>query len=107
MMSPYHEYTPLPTRNPGKESGIAALVLGIISLFTNGLFPFFSFPLGVVAIVLGAVSRRKTPSGMPSTLATVGIITGAIGVIISILLFILGIIGLFLYINMPNGLDYI
>jgi uncharacterized membrane protein YdbT with pleckstrin-like domain len=60
---------------------IAAMTLGIISIVTVLLW-FLAIILGVLAIVFGAVSLRS--AGRKKALA--GIITGSIGIILSILL---------------------
>ena len=56
--------------DPGKGFAVAALVCGIISFF---LFAFICGPLG---IIFGGVAKSK---GSTSPMATAGIVCGAIG----------------------------
>lgn len=69
----YQSY-PAPVRARSSGAAIAALVLGIISLFAN----LFFIP-GIVAIVLGRRERAI------STAANVGYILGIIGTILTII----------------------
>jgi len=73
-------------RKPGKA--VASLVCGIISLFILGPI------LGVVAIVLGVLARKEIaadPSLDGAGLALAGIITGAIGAVLAIVLIAAGV----------------
>lgn len=54
--------------------GVASLVLGIISIIT-ALFWYMAIPTGVLAIVFGAKSVKKTGS----KLGKAGLITGIVG----------------------------
>ena len=61
--------------NKSKSSmGIAALVLGIISILTN-LFWYMVLPTGILAIIFGVKSIKRTGS----KLGKAGLITGIIG----------------------------
>ena len=53
---------------------VAALVLGIISIITH-LFWYMTLPTGILAIILGAKSAKRTGS----KLGKAGLITGIIG----------------------------
>lgn len=53
---------------------VAALVLGIISILTN-LFWYITLPTGILAIVFGAKSAKKTGS----KIGKAGLITGIVG----------------------------
>lgn len=53
---------------------IASLVLGIISIVT-ALFWYITLPAGIIAIILGVKSAKKTGSKMGKA----GMITGIIG----------------------------
>ena len=53
---------------------VASLVLGIISIVTN-LFWYITLPTGILAIIFGAISARKTGS----KIGKAGLITGIIG----------------------------
>ena len=62
--------------NMKNKSGmpVASLVLGIISIITN-LFWYITLPTGILAIIFGAKSARRTGS----KLGKAGLITGIIG----------------------------
>ncbi|HVF78110.1 MAG TPA: DUF4190 domain-containing protein [Solirubrobacteraceae bacterium] len=72
-----------------KRSGkaIGSLVCGIISLVILGVI------LGVVAVVLGAMARKEikeNPALAGDGMALAGIITGAIGAVLAVVLIALG-----------------
>lgn len=60
---------------------IASLVLGILAIVTS-IVLFISVVLGILAIVFGAISARKSGSKM----AIAGIVTGTVGIILSLLI---------------------
>ena len=64
---------------------IASLVCGIVSLLLFCFWPL-SVPLGIVALILGLIARSKIKRGEATGggLALTGIVTGAIGMLISI-----------------------
>ena len=73
-----------------KKSGkaIGALVCGIISLILFGII------LGVVAVVLGTMARKEIaadPNLEGDGLALAGIITGAIGAVLAVVLIAAGV----------------
>ncbi len=72
-------------------AGVSSLVLGIISVL-SGLFYYISLPSGILAIVLGAVSTKKTGSKLGKS----GLIVGIIGVSICFFLYISMVIILWL-----------
>lgn len=63
---------------------IVALALGVTAL-VSGLVPFYgmglALPLGVVAIVLGVLARRRRSSGRG--MATAGAVCGAVGLVVA------------------------
>ena len=61
--------------NNKKALGISSLVLGIISLI-SGLFYYISLPTGILAIIFGTISTRKTENKMAKS----GLILGIIGI---------------------------
>ncbi len=69
-----------PTAEKGKGLAIASMVLGIVSFFCFGIIT------GIIAVILGAVSKNQ---GCKSGMATAGIVCGLIGLILSILVIIL------------------
>ncbi|MBQ7016860.1 MAG: DUF4190 domain-containing protein [Firmicutes bacterium] len=72
---------PVAASDPGKGMAIAAMVLGIVS--------FFCFPAitGALGIIFGCVAKGK---GSRSGMALAGIICGAIGIALWLLMLILG-----------------
>lgn len=63
--------------------GIAAFVLGIISVVTN-LFWYMAIPTGILAIIFGVKSIRKAGS----KLGKAGLITGIVGLAICLFIYI-------------------
>lgn len=64
-------------------SHVVSLVLGIISIVT-ALFWYIALPSGITAIVLGVKSYKK----MKSKLGMAGMITGIVGVALTLLIYI-------------------
>ena len=64
-------------------AGVSSLVLGIISIL-SGLFYYISLPAGILAIVLGAKSTKKTGSRLGKS----GLVIGIVGVSICVFLYI-------------------
>lgn len=73
----------------GKGMAIAAMVVGIVSVALC-LYWFLSIPAGIVAVVLGVIARRR---GVGAGMALAGIITGAIGFVLGLVILILGVAG--------------
>ncbi len=61
-------------KNDGSAMRISALVLGIISIVAN-FFWYIALPTGILAIVFGTKSIKKTGSKMGKA----GLITGIVG----------------------------
>ena len=78
-----------PVRN---GMGVAALVLGILAIVTS-ITVIGGILLGIVAIVLGVVGRGRANRGEANNrgVATAGIVTGAIGALLSIALIVAGV----------------
>ncbi len=72
----------------GKGMAIASLICGILSLLLC-CFSYVGLVLGIVAIVLGIISKKKTENGKGMALA--GIITGSIGGAIALIFVIIGL----------------
>jgi hypothetical protein len=72
---------------PNNGMGTASLVIGIISAVVFCLWPL-AILLGVLAVVLGILARRKASRGEAtnSGQALAGIICGAVGVVLGILI---------------------
>jgi len=65
--------------------GVAALVLGIISIILSFTpIAWIGIIAGVVGIVLAVLERKKAPSGI----ATGGLVTSIIGTVLSAILFL-------------------
>ena len=78
--------------NTSKVMGILSLILGILSCICCCAWGMFGLCLGVAALVLGILSIKREPDG--KTLATVGIVCGSIGILISLVwIIVVGIVG--------------
>jgi hypothetical protein len=65
---------------------VAALILGILGLPLSFVFGA-GFPFALVALILGAVARKKALNeGTPTGLATAGLAIGITGVVLSVLI---------------------
>lgn len=95
---PMSYQSPPPGAQPSQGLAIGSLVCGILSIGTFCVW-WLSVPLGIVAVVLGVMARGKIARGEASGagLAKAGMICGIIGAVISILLFILAMIGLSMF----------
>jgi hypothetical protein len=81
-MTPGYQLQPQP--QPGMGMAVASLVTGILGLVTFCLW-FLAIPLGIIAIILGAVGAGKAKRGEASGggMAKAGMILGILAVIIS------------------------
>lgn len=79
---------PYPASGPARSDGlaIAALVVGIISLFTS-LCNLFGLPFSIAAIVLGILGIRRGGGGK----ATAGLILGIISFVLALIVFAVGV----------------
>jgi len=59
---------------------VASLVLGILGVVA-WLLPLFGYPINIVGLILGILSKKKKMSGM----ATAGIILTIIGLVLTII----------------------
>jgi hypothetical protein len=82
---------PMGYASPGPQQSqglaIGALVCGIISILSVCVW-FLSIPLGIVAVILGIIGKGKAQRGEAGGqgLAKAGLILGAIGVVLSLIL---------------------
>lgn len=76
--------TPNETVPEKKGFSITSMILGIVGLFV------FSIPCGVLAIVFGAIGRKKGGKGF----ATAGLILGIIATAYGVINFIIGMASL-------------
>jgi len=72
-----------------KVFGISSMICGILSALLI-IMPYFGIPLGVMAIVLFAISKKKEHTGM----AVTGLITGIIGIALGIMMCLLMVVAL-------------
>jgi len=72
--------------------GIAGMILGILSLILF-LAPYIGIFLAILAVVFYGVQKKHEPTG----LATAGLVTGIIGIVLNsiMLLFFVGIMAVF------------
>ena len=83
--------SPPPGAQANQGLAIGSLICGIgslvLSIFSFCLW-FLSFPLGVVAVVLGFIAKGKAARGEAggAGLAKAGLITGAIGILLSVII---------------------
>jgi hypothetical protein len=81
--------------------GVAALCCGIVGIFI-GLIPLagiIAMPLGILAIIFGAVSIRRASRGEASKgMAIAGLITGVAALVLSI-------IGMVIFFSATNNLN--
>jgi Domain of unknown function (DUF4190) len=91
---PYAGYGAPPTAAPKNGLGIAALIVGILSL-PAALTIFGGFILGVIAIILGFIGYRRARSGEATNggMAIGGIVLGVLGAILSAVLIAVGVWG--------------
>lgn len=108
-------------KSPGKGLGIAALVLGILSLVTLLFFCccgvysiiasiLLSLAFGILALILGTIGKRKsaavgfsnTPAKVGTILATIGVIVCAIFILLFLLLAVAYVVLVFLGIGMRS-----
>ncbi|GAB4068058.1 hypothetical protein GCM10028777_25930 [Angustibacter speluncae] len=71
---------------------IIAIIAGVLAIIASCLW-FVAGPLGIAAIVLGVLGRGKAKRGEAGGggLAMAGIITGAIGLVLTIVLTLIGV----------------
>ena len=88
---------PPPTRVVRNGLGVAALVLGILSLVFMFVFPPIGVILGILAVVFGILGVRRVRRGEATNRgqAMAGGITGGIGLVVSVAL--LAVVGAFIF----------
>jgi len=83
---------PAPAGGGSNGLAITSMILGIVSVLTC-LYFFLAMPLGAAAIVTGVLGRKSADVKGGNGLALTGIITGAIGFVLGLILVILGFVG--------------
>jgi hypothetical protein len=93
----------------GNTVAIVALILGVlgilITLVTVGILGIVGVLLGIPAIVLGVMGRRRVKSGQTAQLggvATGGLVTGIVAVVLGLLAIVLFAIGIALLSSTPD-----
>lgn len=82
---------PAPTgKGGGVAFGVTSLVTGIIALL-SGWVPFFSLPLGAIAIVFGILGLNKPDS---KGMAIAGLVMGIVGAITGLAIVVFWLIAL-------------
>lgn len=92
---PYAGYdAPMPTA-PKNGFGIAALIVGLLSLPAILLFVLPGIALGIIAIILGIIGYRRAKSGEANNggVAIGGIVLGILSIIVSAVLIAVGVWG--------------
>ncbi|MCP9944420.1 DUF4190 domain-containing protein [Streptomyces somaliensis] len=71
---------------PANGLGVASMVIGIISLVTCFLYGL-GVVLGILALVFGVIGRKRAQRGEADNgaMATAGIVTGTIGIVLGVL----------------------
>jgi uncharacterized membrane protein len=87
--APAHAPGPVSTPAPagGKGLAIASLILGILSLCASVGW-FCGGPLSIVGLILGFIGRKPAAK----SLATAGIIISAVGLVLTVIFIILGVV---------------
>jgi len=80
------------TKKDKKGFCIASLVLGIVAIVFFCIW-YLSIPCGILAIIFGILGIKSTNKGM----AIAGLITGAIGLVVSIMIVIIVFLVAFTY----------
>lgn len=83
---------PVPGQGDKKTLGLTSLILGIVGVVFSFLVSFVGLLLGVAAIVLAVLSRKREPAGRGMALG--GLITGIVAVVLAIALIIIAIVAL-------------
>ncbi len=98
---PYQGQTPYPGQQPygqppygsmempGKGKATAALVLGIVALIGAFLMPIIGLICGIIALVMAGKAKKE---GYVGGAATAGKILGVIGIILSVVFFVLAVV---------------
>lgn len=72
----------------GNSFGVAGLVLGILSILTSILVPLIAVITGILGIIFSVKQKNESPNGM----ATAGLVTSIIGLVIGIIAWIVSAI---------------
>lgn len=79
---------------PGKGLGIASMILGIASLVLF-CFWYLALPCAIAGIIMGCIANSKAKAaGMKNGMAVAGIVCSAIAIGLTVIILVLGLIGL-------------
>lgn len=85
------------TMEKAGNGGVLALVFGLVSMVSvfSGFGALFGLAAGILGVVFGIRTRRRSPSASERDLATAGLVCSlvALAVLVLVLLMILGIVG--------------
>lgn len=75
------------TQDPGYTMSIISMICGIVScvMFWGRIGGFLSIACGIAAVILGILSGKKSLDGKRNGMALAGLITGIIGIALSII----------------------
>jgi len=83
--------------NPGKGFSISSMILGIVGLVFIWVPPL-SFVVSVVGLILGIAGKKKSRAvGVPSGMATAGIVCSTIALVILGIMTIIVLFGFLVY----------
>ncbi len=100
-MQPMQPVQPVPQE--GKGLSVASMVLGIVSLACFCVW-YISIPAAIIGLILGIVAKKGNKPG--SGMALAGIIMSIIGLVLTVLFFILGLIGLSILDSYGSSIDW-
>ena len=76
-------------RTSANGTGVGGFVTGLLSLLLGWAIPIVGVVLGVLGVVLGAIGRSRGRRDNARTgLATAGVVLGAIGLLVSVLIWV-------------------
>ena len=84
-------YAPVPPKPPGYGLGIASMILGILALLICYVpwVNIASLVMSIIGLVLAIMAKKKNAEvGAPPGLATAGLVTSIIALIVSAILFV-------------------
>lgn len=94
-----------PAGQPSNGMAVAALVLGILAILFGLFIQPIGIILGVLAIVFGIIGRnraKENPALGRGGMALAGLITGVIGLLISIVILVLAVVLVSEVVNNPE-----
>ncbi|MFJ4012401.1 DUF4190 domain-containing protein [Streptomyces sp. NPDC090026] len=89
--APYAQPAGVWAPQPANGLGITAMVLGIVSIPLFCVYGVVSIVLGILGVIFGVLGRKRAQRGEATNggMALAGIITGAVGIVLGILMIIL------------------